>query len=414
MNARTDLANLKKKCQNATKTGGCHGMGYKFASVEERRRQFQKKFPDRSILDFGIGRPQEAPPSGAMDGLVRALARPNCHGYAECGCRDFLETVARYLERNFFLQLEPEEEILPSMGIKNALTYLALEFLRPGDVLLATVPGYPVLPTHAALRGVEVVSLPLLKKNFFLPDFSSVPPAILHRAKLLLLNYPNNPTGALAGADFFQKAVAFAQEHGLIVAHDAAYAGLHGPAAFSILQIPGAKDICLELYSCSKAHNMTGWRIGWVCGGRLPIAAYRRAKECSDSGQFLPIQYGAMAALDDDDFCARSLALLDRRCRAVERLLCGEGGAGFAEQPPHHPFYLYLPAPTAVDEIALATAAEFSDWLLAEEGILTIPWDEVGHYVRFSMTIPLEPDELEQQLAERLARHRFCHGRAGG
>jgi LL-diaminopimelate aminotransferase len=326
--------------------------------------------------------------------------------YSDCGCLAFMEAAARYMGRVFDVTVEAEVELLPSMGSKNALTYVALAFLDPGDVLLTTTPGYPVLPTFAQYLGAEVVSLPLRGENQFFPDLSQSSPSLRKRAKILHLNYPNNPTGACGTLDFFAEAVEFCRKNSLILVHDAAYAGLWDDLcpARSIFQIPGAMDLALELHSCSKAHAMTGWRIGWICGQQKFIAAYRRIKETCDSGQFLPIQHGAIVALDDDAFCADAMVEQRARMGVIEKIL---GERGFTFPAHHHPFYVYASAPVEADGIRFGTAQEFSEWLLERCGILTVPWDEVDPSVRFSTTIPLPADSLERLLRERIGNLRF-------
>jgi LL-diaminopimelate aminotransferase len=302
--------------------------------------------------------------------------------------------------------LDPLEEILPSMGSKGALTYAALAFLNAGDVLLTTSPAYAVLPTFASYLGAEIFAMPLLADENFFPNLATIPPDVLQRAKMLHLNYPNNPTGACASEKFFAEAVTFCRRHSLLLLHDGAYAGLWDELCppSSILQISGAKDIALELHSCSKAHNLTGWRMGWACGGRRLLAALRRIKENCDSGQFLPIQWGAMAALDDDAFCHRSMALLRGRMEVVEKIFSARG---FTFPPQHHPFYCYAPAPRAGADRKFSSAMEFCEWLLETCGILTVPWDETSPHLRLSMTIPMEIAQLEELLLKRLSGLHF-------
>jgi LL-diaminopimelate aminotransferase len=374
---------------------GC-GPSYKFSPISMRGR-------DGNQLDLGIGLPMEAPPAAAVERLREMASIAANHRYTDCGCREFLEGAAQYMEHTFAVAVQPETEILPSLGIKNALTYLALAFLNPGNVALVTVPGYPVFPTHAAYLGAEVFSLPLRWENQFFPDFEGIPREVLRRAKVLLLNYPNNPTGARATVEFFQRAINFAARNGILLIHDAAYAGLcndHFPP-LSILGVPGAMETCIELHSCSKSHHMTGWRIGWVCGCRGAISAYRRIKENSDSGQFLPIQMGASAALADMNFPRDSTNRLFSRWEATGAVLREKGFKIFTG----HPFYIYAQSPDSVDGLPLPTAQAFSDWAMEHLNVITVPWDDVGHHVRFSMTIPLPPATLAMSLRERLMDH---------
>ncbi|MDR1437644.1 MAG: aminotransferase class I/II-fold pyridoxal phosphate-dependent enzyme [Puniceicoccales bacterium] len=379
---------------------------YKFAQIQRLKEDFFRSNPSLPLLDFGIGRPTEPPSEVAVAAMNAATATCENHHYADCGCFIFMEAAVRYMERVFSVAMEPERELLPSMGTKNAFTYLALALFNPGDVLLSTAPGYPVFPTHARYLGVQVHAMPLLERNQFLPDFADIPPEALRRAKVLHLNYPNNPTGACAPAEFFSDAVAFARKNHLILVHDAAYAGLHNEQfpPRSVLRVPGAKEVAVELHSCSKAHNMTGWRLGWICGNEKVIAAYREIKMNSDSGQFLPLQMGAIAALDDDCFCQKRMSIYGERFSAAVRVFREKG---FLFSSHSHPFYAYGPAPKEVNGIPMDSAAAFCQWLLRQCGVLLTDWDDTGNYLRASMTIPMEAAAMEAELRERLRGYDF-------
>ncbi len=256
----------------AERIGGAqYGKGtaiYKFERIKRARAVAQAAHPGVEILDLGVGEPDEMVPAPVVRQLCRQAARPENRGYTDNGIMEFREAVARHMERVFGVKgLDPKTEIIHSIGSKAALTLLPSCFINPGDVVLMTTPGYPVFGTHAKYYGGEVVNLPLTESNQFLPDLEAIPPEILRRAKVLVLNYPNNPTGASATPEFFARVVAFARQHNLIVIHDAAYAALvFQGRPLSFLATPGAKEVGVELFSMSKGFNMTGWRLGWVCG----------------------------------------------------------------------------------------------------------------------------------------------------
>jgi LL-diaminopimelate aminotransferase len=252
-----------------------------------------------------------------------------------------------------------------------------------------TTPGYPVFGTHAKYYGGLVHNLPLTEQNRFLPDLNSVPAEILAKAKVLVLNYPNNPTGASATPEFFEKVVAFAQKNQLVVIHDAAYAALvFEGKPLSFLATPGAKDLGLELHSASKTFNMTGWRCGFVVGNALLVKAYGDVKDNTDSGQFLGIQHAAAYGFDHPEITEKIAAKYSRR---MDLLVSALQTCGFQVTKPKGSFFLYAKAPKAAatktgQRLTFATAEDFSQWLLTEKLISTVPWDDAGAYLRFSVT----------------------------
>ncbi|MBM3891471.1 MAG: aminotransferase class I/II-fold pyridoxal phosphate-dependent enzyme, partial [Verrucomicrobia bacterium] len=299
---------------------------------------------------------------------------------------------------------------------KAALSILPACFINPGDVALMTVPGYPVFGTHAKYLGGEVYDLPLAEANNFLPDLDSIPADVLRRAKTLVLNYPNNPTGASATPEFFAKVVEFARRNNLIVIHDAAYAALvfaekHGVPArpLSFLATPGAKDVGVELHSMSKGFNMTGWRLGFVVGNHLIVKAYGDVKDNSDSGQFLAIQKACALSLDHPEITAKIAAKYSRRMSRLVRTL---NRFGFNAKKPKGSFFLYTRSPkravVAGNTVEFKTAEDFSQWLITEKQISTVPWDDAGAYVRWSVTFVAKGvaderrviGEIEQRLSD--------------
>ncbi len=233
--------------------------------------------------------------------MAREISRPENRGYADNGIAEYKEAAARFMHRNFGVELDPAKEINHCIGSKTALAMLPAAFINPGDVTLMTVPGYPVAGTHTKYYGGSVYALPLLPAHDFLPQLDAIPADVLQRAKLLVLCYPNSPTGKVATRDFYQRVIEFAHKHQIVVVQDAAHVMLTFEGRpLSFLSVPGAKEVGVEVHSMSKAFHMIGWRLGWVCGHERIVQAFADVKDNSDSGQFIAIQKAGAAALDDD------------------------------------------------------------------------------------------------------------------
>jgi LL-diaminopimelate aminotransferase len=256
------------------------------------------------------------------------------------------------------------------------------------------VPGYPVAGTHTKYYGGEVHRLPLLPENDFLPDLDSIPADIRRRAKLLVINYPNSPTGKAATRDFYAKVIDFARTNNIVVVQDAAHIMLSFDAPpLSFLQVPGARDVGVEVHSLSKGWNMIGWRMGWVCGNERIVHALADVKDNCDSGQFIAIQKAAAAALDDAEIPRRTRAKYQRR---LEKLVAALRRCGFDCRMPGGSYFLYTPSPKGMaGGQTFPTAESFSQYLITEHSICTVPWDDAGAYLRFSVTYeaPTEADE---------------------
>lgn len=323
--------------------------------------------------------------------------------------------AARYRAEVFGIEgIDPTTEVVHSIGSKTALSMIPGCFINPGDYVLMTVPGYPVLGTHAKHYGGHVHNMELREQNDFLPDLDAVPADVLEKAKILVLNYPNNPTGASATLDFFAKAVDFAKANNLIILQDAAYASLiFDGKPLSIFQVPGAKDVAIELHSLSKSYNMTGWRIGFVVGNPLIVQAYADMKDNSDSGQFLAIQEAAIAALENPGITDKIAAKYSRR---MDLLLEALDQSGFQAKKPNGSFFLYVAAPksaTIDDKTTEFDSGEaFSQWLITEELISTVPWDDCGSFVRFSVTFAAKGESEEKaivaEIGKRLSKYQFA------
>ncbi|CAB4244295.1 LL-diaminopimelate aminotransferase [Methylacidimicrobium sp. AP8] len=386
---------------------------YKFEKIKRAKRAAREKHPERELLDFGVGEPDDMAPPEIVERLAEEARKPENRGYADNGGPRLKEAAARYLERVCGVSVDPETEICHSIGSKAALSILPACFIDPGDVVLMTVPGYPVFGTHAQYYGGRIHPLPLLEKNSFLPDLASVPSDRLRRAKVLVLNYPNNPTGATATRSFFEQVVAFAHRHRIVVVHDFAYAGLvFRGSPLSFLSIPGAKEVGLELHSASKNFNMTGWRCGFVAGDARLVRAYAHVKDHTDSGQFLAIQHAFAYGLDHPEITRRIAQKYARRMDLLAEALCR---LGCPVRKPDASFFLYAPAPrsarTAHGEIFFPTAESAAEWLITERQISTVPWDDAGAYLRWSVTFSARGEEEERrviaELEERLADARL-------
>lgn len=380
---------------------------YKFGKIKRAKAEARAAKPSVELLDFGVGEPDRMAPGPIRQALKEAVDDPANRGYTDNGIPEFKAAAVQYMAKFFNVDdLDPDTEINPSIGSKPALAMLPLCYINPGDVTLATVPGYPVMGTHTRYLGGEVVQLPLLKENGFFPDLASIDPATAKRAKLFYVNYPNNPTGAAPTKDFFEKLIAFARRHNILIVQDAAYATLiYGRPRLSILGCPGGKEVAVELHSMSKSYNMTGWRLGFVAGSARAVQAFAEVKENVDSGQFKPIQLAACAGIAD---VALSESIRSHYENRLRRLVAVLKEAGFDARMPGGTFYLYVPAPAGAGEFSFANAEEASQYLIRKHLISTVPWDDAGRFLRFSATFEsagdADDDRVMAELARRLAR----------
>lgn len=370
---------------------------YKFEKIKRAKRKALADFPDRQLLDFGIGDNDEMAAPQVRARMAEEINDPTNRGYADNGIAQFTEAVARFMQRNFGVELDPAREINHCIGSKTALSMLPAAFINPGDVTLMTVPGYPVAGTHTRYYGGSVYNLPLLAENDFFPDFDSLPTNISQRAKLLVINYPNSPTGRVATVDFYKRVIEFAHANNVVVVQDAAHLLLtYDGDPLSFLSVPGAKDVGVEVHSCSKGFNMIGWRIGWVCGHKTLVNAFADIKDNCDSGQFIAIQKSAAAALDDDSIHQQNNAKYRRRLTKLVDMLTG---AGFHCKVPGGTYFLYTSSPTGgADDVTFANAEEASQYLITRHSIATVPWDDAGAYLRFSATYEAADEAAEDAL----------------
>ncbi|GIP20455.1 LL-diaminopimelate aminotransferase [Paenibacillus sp. J22TS3] len=378
---------------------------YKFEKIKRAKAAAKKDFPDVELIDMGVGEPDEMADAGIVAKLAEEAAKPENRGYADNGIAEFKEAAAKYLKEVFSVDgIDPVTEIVHSIGSKPALAMLPSCFINPGDVTIMTVPGYPILGTHTKYLGGEVYNVQLTEENNFLPDLSSIPEEISRRAKLLYLNYPNNPTGASATPEFFAEVVAWAKKYNVVVVHDAPYAALtyDGLKPLSFLSVPGAKDVGIELHSLSKSYNMTGWRIGFVAGNPLVVKAFSDVKDNNDSGQFIAIQKAAAYGLANPGITEK---IAEKYSRRHDMLVSALNELGFKAKKPKGSFFLYVAAPKGVEGGPRFESGEaFSQYLIREKLISTVPWDDAGAFVRFSVTFIAAGEEEEKRVISEIKR----------
>ncbi len=385
----------------AERIGGAnYGKGteiYKFEKIKRAKRKALAEHPERKLVDFGIGENDEMAPESIRAVMAREINQPVNRGYADNGVAEFKEAAARLMKRRFGVELDPATEVNHCIGSKTALAMLPAAFINPGDVTLMTVPGYPVAGTHTKYYGGEVHRLPLLAENGFLPDLDSIPADIVKRAKLLVLNYPNSPTGRVATRDFYARVIDFAKKNAIVVVQDAAHIFLtYEGEPLSFLSVPGAKDVGVEVHSLSKGYHMIGWRMGWVCGNAKIVQAFADIKDNSDSGQFIAIQKAAAAALDDDKITQQVRTKYERRLRKLVDVL---SRCGFDCKVPGGTYFLYTRSPKGIaGGPQFATAEAASQYLITEHSICTVPWDDAGPFLRFSVTYEAPDEKSEDAL----------------
>jgi LL-diaminopimelate aminotransferase len=400
-----DVQNLFAERIGGVKFGTTNEL-YKFEKIKRAKAAARAARPNVELLDFGVGEPDQIAPKPIRKALKLAVDDPANRGYSDNGIREFKLAAADYMAKFFGVtDLNPDTDICHSIGSKPALAMLPLCFINPGDVALVTVPGYPVLATHTRYLGGDVVKIPLKKENKFYPDLDAIDPGVANRAKLFYVNYPNNPTGAAPTEELFDKLIAFAKQHNILIVQDAAYATLVYGQPLSILSRPGGKEVAIELHSMSKSYNMTGWRLGFVAGAPRIVQAYAEVKDNVDSGQFKAIQLAACAGVADRALADKIKKHYERRLKKMVKAL---KAVGFKAKMPGGTFYLYVPAPKGAGSTAFNTAEDASQFLIRESSISTVPWDDVGSFLRFSATFESkdkeDDDRVITELGERLMK----------
>ncbi|XOB65976.1 LL-diaminopimelate aminotransferase [Deferribacteres bacterium DY0037] len=383
---------------------------YKFEKIKRAKRAAIKDNPDMELIDMGVGEPDAMAHGDVVKVLQREAEKRENRFYSDNGIDGFKSVSAEYMKTRFGVELDPSTQINHCIGSKPALALFPLALINPDDVAIMTVPGYPVSGTTTKYLGGEVYNVKLLKENNFLPDLDSIPEDICKRAKFLYLNYPNNPTGVLAPKEFYEKVVAFAKKYDIAVISDAAYIELtFGEKQPSFLSVDGAMDVGIEIHSLSKSFNMTGWRIGFVCGNKHLVQAFATVKDNNDSGQFIPIQKAACYCLEHPELIAPTKEKYGRRLNMLANVLRKNG---FSVEEPKGSFYLYFGIPKATESgRKFESGEQFCDYLIREKLISSVPWDDAGNFLRFSATFVADTVEEEERIAkiidERLSTEKF-------
>jgi LL-diaminopimelate aminotransferase len=398
------------------KTFGKDDAIYKFEKIKRAKESAKSKFPNTELIDMGVGEPDEMADEMAINILNTQARIHENRGYADNGIQELKNEIPVYMDKVFGVKnLDPVNEVIHSMGSKPALAYITSTFINPGDITLMTTPGYPVTATHTQWYGGSVENLPLLEENNFLPDLESISKNLRQYAKLMYLNYPNNPTGAQATKKFYQEVVDFAFENEVVVVQDAAYGALtYGDNPLSFLSVKGAKDVGVEIHSFSKAYNMTGWRLAFLAGNQLIVNGFAAVKDNFDSGQFIPIQKAGIHCLRHPEITENIRKKYERRLSKMVEIL---KELGFNAKMPGGTFYLYIKAPTGTrDGVSFKSAEDFSQYLIKENLISTVPWDDAGSYIRLAACFEAfkngeisleEEDRILNEVKKRLAIHEF-------
>jgi LL-diaminopimelate aminotransferase len=372
---------------------------YVFAELDKKRQAAIARGVD--VINLGIGDPDQPTPKHIVDAMHKAIDDPANHHYPPFGgMKEYKQAAAEWCKKRFGVTLDPDTEVTSLIGGKEGLHNTIMAFIDAGDVNLIPDPAYPVYKTSTILAGGTPHFMPLTPENDFLPDFDAIPKAMAEKAKLLMINYPNNPTAGVADLAFFEKAVAFCKKNDILLCHDLSYSEMtfDGYKAPSILEVPGAKEIAIELHTLSKTYNMTGWRIGFAVGNAQAVKAVAQIKSNVDTDIFKAIQYAAIAAFtgptDHIDFCNK--LYVERRDLAVKYLT----ELGWKVKPNRATFYMWLPVPKGM------TSAEFCNVMLETAGITVPPGTAYGPGGEgfFRMSLCATKERL-QEAFERMKKH---------
>ncbi len=375
---------------------------YLFARIEQLIAD--KKAQGVDVISLGIGDPDVPTPDHIIEAAEKELRIPANHQYpSSAGMPAYRRAVADWYARRFGVELDPQREVVSLIGSKEGIAHLPWCFVDPGDVVLVPDPGYPVYAGGTILAGGIPHPVPLTAGNGFLPDLAAIPAETARRAKVMFINYPNNPTGAVASKEFFARVVDFAREYGILVCHDAAYSEIafDGYRPPSFLEVAGAREVGIEFHSVSKTYNMTGWRAGWAAGNAGAVEALGRLKSNLDSGVFQVVQYAAIAALNGPQDGVQSLCEMyrERRDLVVDTL----NDLGWRLTRPRATFYIWAPVPAGHD------ASSFAEMVLEKAGVVITPGTGYGTYgegyFRISLTLPTP------RLVEAMERLRGCLSR---
>jgi len=371
---------------------------YLFAEIDRKKDEMRKKGAD--IINLGVGDPDKPTPPHIVAALQKAAADPRYHQYPSySGMGAFNKSAARWYKTRFGVDLDPVGEVITLIGSKEGIAHMPLAYVDPGDRALVPSPAYPVYKVAVEFAGGEPYIMDLTAENGFLPDLEAIPEDVAKKSRLMFINYPNNPTAAVADGRFFEKVVDFAKTYNIVVCHDAAYTEMafDGYRPPSFLSTPGARDVGVEFHSLSKTYNMTGWRLGFAVGNPEIIGALGKVKSNIDSGAFDAVQVAGIEALDGDQTCVKEMCALYQGRRDV--LVQGLRSLGYKVDPPKATFYVWMEVPGG------RTSSEFAGLLLEKAGIVTTPGVGFGPagegYVRFALTV----DEARMaQAVERIGK----------
>jgi len=371
---------------------------YVFIEIDRKKKEAIQRGID--IIDLGVGDPDLPTPRHIRDAMKKAIDEPRYHRYPfGPGLLEFRQAIGGWYKARFGVELDTENEIHALIGSKEGIGHIHLAFVNPGNLVLCPEPAYPVYNIGTIYAGGTTYFMPLLEKNGFLPDLDSIPEEIAKRAKMIFINYPNNPTAACASRDFYRMVIEFAKKRNIMVVSDAAYSEIYfaGERPISFLELPGAKDVGIEFHSLSKTYNMTGWRIGWACGNRYIIKGLSMVKENIDSGVFGAIQAAGIGALSGPQDCVDEMRRIYRRRRDL--LMKGLENTGWKVKRPEATFYIWARVHAGYSSV------ESVEKLLEEAGILSTPGNALGPsgegYVRFSLTVD---EEKIKEAVDRLEK----------
>jgi len=368
---------------------------YLFKEIDRKKTEVRSRGVD--IIDLGIGDPDLPTPPHIIEALKKAAVDATNHRYPSySGMGDFKETVAEWYGKRFGVELDPDTEVISLIGSKEGIAHFPLAFVNPGDVALVPAPAYPVYHNATMFAGGESHFMPLLSENRFLPDLNAIPDKIISRARVMFLNYPNNPTSAVADLDFFREVVEFARDNNILVCHDAAYTEMafDGYRPPSFLAAEGAKEVGIEFHSLSKTYNMTGWRIGFAVGNREAIEGLGAIKSNIDSGVFQAVQMAGVAAMRGDQTCVRQMVQVYSRRRDL--MIRGLQDVGFEVETPKATFYLWIKVPEGY------TSSQLAERVLEDAGLVVTPGNGFGEagegYFRIALT------QKRERLSEAVQR----------
>lgn len=380
------LDNLISDCLGGSSFFESNKRLYKFEKIKKLTKEAILKNPNIPLIDLGVGEPDKMADESIIDILNIEARKTENRYYSDNGIPEFQEAAVNYMNKIYHIEDLSTSNVMHGIGSKSILAMIPICFINPGDICLMPIPSYPTLGTYTKFLGGEVYTLPLCAENNFLINLDNIPQDILNKAKMLYLNYPNNPTGQIATIEFYEKVVEFAKKNNILVVSDLAYGHLtyDDYKPLSIFSVEGSLDICVEIHSMSKSFNMTGWRLAFIVGSEQFIKLYGTIKSHTDSGQFRAIQKAGAYALNNFNLVDINIDRYSRRLNLLTQTL---QEIGFKVSKPKAGFYIYTPIPKGVKNgIKFDSAEDASSFILSNILVSTVPWDDCGSYLRFSVT----------------------------